>query len=153
MIRRRGRYSCVDPRHPEAAGVCDRGGEVQKRRDLFPEQRWAGGRLMPTGYLSCLRHMDVPNPQFGGQKPLRPDPVPVRNPRPPDGATGYPLTLLAEPMRYADGSLLLAADGGPLIDFDDPLAGATAGDVIGDDALPLQDAYGRPLGPDKWSGL
>ena len=85
-MKRRGRYSCVNPRHPEAAGVCDRGGEVQKRRDLHPEMQWAGGRLVPTGFLSCLRHMDVPNPQFGGPRRLRPDPVPVRNPRPPDGA-------------------------------------------------------------------
>ena len=87
MLHRRGRYSTVDRNHPEAAGVCDRGGEVQKLRDLMPEMRWSGGRLMPTGFLSCARHMDIPNPQFGGQRTIPRDPVPVRNPRPPDGAT------------------------------------------------------------------
>lgn len=116
MIKRRGRYSCVDPRHPEAAGVCDRGGEVQKRRDLHPEMQWSGGRLVPTGFLSCHRHMDVPNPQFGGQKPLRPDPVPVRNPRPPPADGPLPTHGNAGlPLLYADGVPLLAADGQPLL--------------------------------------
>lgn len=120
-MKRRGRYSCVDPRHPEAAGVCDRGGEVQKRRDLYPETRWAGGRLMPTGFLSCLRHMDEPNPQFGGHRPLRPDPVPVRDPRPPDGATRFPFAPVAEPMLYADGTPFIGVDGGPLLSLNSQL--------------------------------
>ena len=62
--------------------MCDRGGEVVRRSELQPEMRYAGGRLVRTGFLSCARHMDAPNPQFGGQRPLRPDPVPVRDPRP-----------------------------------------------------------------------
>lgn len=153
MIHRRGRYSCVDRCHPQAFGICDRGGEAQRRVDLFPEQHWTGGRLRPTGFLSCLRHMDVPNPQFGGQRPLRPDPVPVRNPRPPDGATSYPLRPGPEPMRYVDGSYMLTADGALMLSFDDPVFGTMAGDVQGAGDLPLQDAYGRPLGPDRWTGL
>jgi len=153
MLHRRGRYSTVDRNHPEAAGVCDRGGEVQKRRDLLPEMRWSGGKLVATGFLSCLRHMDIPNPQFGGQRPLPRDPVPVRNPRPPDGATSFPLAPSADLMRYADGSLMVGADGAPLLSFDDPLAAQTAGDLIGADGLPMQDAIGRPLGLANWMGL
>ena len=119
MLHRRGRYSTVDRNHPEAAGVCDRGGEVQKLRDLMPEMRWSGGRLMPTGFLSCARHMDIPNPQFGGQRTIPRDPVSVRNPRPPDGATGPAPLLSTGLLIYADGSPMLYADGSPVITVSD----------------------------------
>ncbi len=77
----RSRYRCVNPRDPEAAAVCDRGGEVVRRSDLSPEMRWAGGRLVPTGLLVCDRHRDTPNAQDRALH-LGPDPVPVREPRP-----------------------------------------------------------------------
>lgn len=82
-MNRFGSFGWVDPNHPEAAGICDRGGEVRKRRDLLPEMEWRGGRLVPNGFLVCRQHMDKPNPQLGGERPLKQDPVPVRNPRPP----------------------------------------------------------------------
>ena len=109
-MKRRGRYSCVDPRHPEAAGVCDRGGEVRRRRDLLPEMMWSGGKLIPTGFLSCRQHMDLPNPQFGGQRALPPDPVPVRDPRP----INDPPQFYQVPLLDAQGVPLLDATGSPL---------------------------------------
>ncbi len=75
------RYRCVDPNNPEAAAVCDRGGEVVRRSELRPEMRWSGDRLVPTGFLVCDRHRDRPNPQERARRP-RPDPEPVRDPRP-----------------------------------------------------------------------
>jgi hypothetical protein len=80
-MKRRGRYSCVDPRDPRAAGVCDRGGEVRRRSELRPEMRWAGNRLVETGFLVCAQHIDRPHPQ-DRVLILKPDPVPIRDPRP-----------------------------------------------------------------------
>ena len=78
------RFSCygdVDPGNPEAAGICDRGGEVRKRHELKPEMEWRGNRLVANGFLVCLHHMDKPQPQ-DRPRILPADPVPVRNPRP-----------------------------------------------------------------------
>lgn len=92
-MKRRGRYSTVNPRDPRAAGVCDRGGEVRRHSELQREMRWAGNRLVPTGFLCCAQHMDPPHPQ-DRTLILRADPVPILNPRPfvdmPDPATGGP---------------------------------------------------------------
>lgn len=74
-------YGVVDPTDPEAAARCDRGGEIVRRSQLAPQMAWRGDRLMPTGWLVCARHMDVPQPQ-DRTKRLTPDPVPVREPRP-----------------------------------------------------------------------
>jgi hypothetical protein len=80
-MARHGRYGAVNPRMPEAAAVCDRGGEVVKRSALIREMRWAGKQLVPTGFLCCARHIDPPHPQDYALV-LGPDPVPVRDPRP-----------------------------------------------------------------------
>lgn len=76
----RSKYGAVDPRNPEAAGRCDRGGEIRKLRELKPEMAWRGAALRPTGFLVCAQHMDVPQPQ-DMPKVLRCDPVPVADPR------------------------------------------------------------------------
>lgn len=86
-MSRRGRYSCVDPQNPRAAGVCDRGGEVRRHSELRREMRWAGNRLVPTGFLCCAQHIDMPHPQ-DRVLILPPDPVPVRDPRPMLDPTG-----------------------------------------------------------------
>ncbi len=87
-MKRFGRYGFVDRNNPEAAGVCDRGGEIRKLSELLPEMEWRGGRLVPNGFRVCRHHLDKPNPQIGGERPLPQDPVPVRNPRPPlDGTS------------------------------------------------------------------
>jgi hypothetical protein len=77
----RSRYTAVDPYNPEAAGRCDRGGEIRRRSELLREMRWAGNNLVPTGFFCCREHIDPPNPQ--DRIPMiGPDPVPVRDPRP-----------------------------------------------------------------------
>jgi hypothetical protein len=80
-MKRRGKYSCVNPLDPRAAGVCDRGGEVRRHAELKREMRWAGNRLVPTGFLVCAQHMDMPHP-LDRVMLLRPDPVPITDPRP-----------------------------------------------------------------------
>ncbi len=90
------RFSCygvVDPNDSEAAGVCDRGGEVRKRRELRPELAYRGDRLVETGFLVCDHHRDVPQPQDRARH-LPADPVPVRQPRP-DYDFQQPLALAA----------------------------------------------------------
>ena len=77
----RSRYGMVNPRHPEAAARCDRGGEIVKRSELTQEMFWAGNRLMPSGFLCCARHIDPAHPQ-DRIPPVCVDPVPVDNPRP-----------------------------------------------------------------------
>lgn len=144
MTHHRSRYGLVDRNHPEAAGVCDRGGEVRKRRELFPEMAYSGGRLSPTGFLSCLQHMDVPNPQFGGQRALRPDPAPVRNPRPPDGAAGpLPPPYAVQPQTLHDtrGNLLLDCAFDPLLDL--PAFEARLGSAADAAGAPLFDDNGN----------
>lgn len=80
-MARRSHYTCVDPQNPRAAGVCDRGGEVRPLTELKREMRWAGNRMVETGWLVCAHHMDAPHPQ--DRTLLLPaDPKPVRNPRP-----------------------------------------------------------------------
>ncbi len=80
MVARSG-YGAVDRNSPEAAGRCDRSGRIFKRRDLVEEMRWAGDRLVPTGFLVHPRYLDVPHPQDRLRR-LVPDPRPVSDPRP-----------------------------------------------------------------------
>ena len=91
----RSRYLCLDPSAPEAAGRCDRGGEVVPLSELAPQMRWAGDRLVATGWLVCPRHMDTPNAQ-DRPPPVSRDPDPVSDPRP----------LFDGPLAVADGALL-----------------------------------------------
>jgi hypothetical protein len=77
----RGKYGAVNPRDPEAYGVCDRGGEVRKLSELLWEMRWAGDRLVRNGFRCCAHHIDAPHPQ-DRKRPVYGDPQPVPNPRP-----------------------------------------------------------------------
>jgi hypothetical protein len=105
-VNRRGKYSCVDPLDPRAAGVCDRGGEVRRRSELQREMRWAGNRLVPTGFLCCPEHLDMPHPQ-DRVVILGPDPVPVRDPRPmPPASPALPADTLTDD----HGAPLLTSD-------------------------------------------
>jgi hypothetical protein len=103
----RGRYGAVSRRAPVAAAVCDRGGEVVKHSELRREMRWAGTRLVPTGFMCCPRHIDRPHPQDYALV-LRPDPVPVRDPRP-----MFDMPPPAPPDQILDNN------GLPLFDADD----------------------------------
>jgi hypothetical protein len=77
----RSQYGGVDPTNPEAAARCDRGGEVRRRSELKAEMIFAGGRLVPNGFLCCDQHIDRPFPQ-DALLVLPADPVPVIPSRP-----------------------------------------------------------------------
>jgi hypothetical protein len=110
MIRR-SKYGRVDPRNPEAAGRCDRGGEIRKRSELIPEMAWRGDVLRPNGFLVCRFHIDQPQDQDRA-KILRCDPVPVDDPR---------VNIDAQPVPPAPppgGDLVLTEGGGALLTED-----------------------------------
>lgn len=71
----------IDPRNPQAVGMCDRGAHVVLHKDLVKEMVYAGGKLVWNGLLVCRRHLDTPQPQDRPRAPRR-DPIPVRDPRP-----------------------------------------------------------------------
>lgn len=75
------RYPVVSRSNPEAAGVCDRGGEVVRHSQLRKEMVWRGKSLAWNGFMCCERHLDEPQPQ-DRTFILRADPVPIKNPRP-----------------------------------------------------------------------
>lgn len=77
----RSKYGTVDRRNPEAAGRCDRGGEIRKRSELQKEMVWAGNTLVWNGFYVCDKHRDPPHPQDRVVR-LKPDPMPIRDPRP-----------------------------------------------------------------------
>ena len=81
MARGFTRYRQPDPTNPEASAVCDRGGEVRKRSELQREMVYRGNRVVWSGFMVCRHHIDPPHPQ-DRTLVLRPDPVPVENPRP-----------------------------------------------------------------------
>jgi hypothetical protein len=128
MLRMRGHYSNVDRENPEAAAICDRGGEAVRHSELRREMHYAGGRLVWNGLLVCDRHRDVPNPQDGGLRVARNDPQPVANARP------QPVPVYQ--MTDADGAPVLEASGRPLLQPE----------AVVDEALPiLTDDLGNPL--------
>lgn len=110
---------------PHAAAICDGCGKPVKHKDLHKQMRYPGepgpsgagspelaanqrmsgpgggpgGSLTPlwTGFLVCLRCLDVPNEQYRYQN-LPPDPVPVVNARPDTNGTDYIETEASQPI-------------------------------------------------------
>ena len=150
------RFSCygvVDPGNPEAAGICDRGGEVRKRRELLPEMEWRGDRLAWNGFLVCRRHMDRPQPQDRARH-LPADPIPVRNPRPDldfvqPGATG---AGILDGVFITDGTQPANPTETAQLDVSVPdvqaLQGADGLGLTGADGAPLDGPDNGPLPPD-----
>lgn len=68
--------------NPEAAGICDRCGFMYSLADLPFQYEWTGAQLTNLGVRVCERCLDEPNQQ-NRPKFVPPDPVPVRQPRPP----------------------------------------------------------------------
>lgn len=81
-MARHSRYGYVDRCNPQAAGVCDRGGETRPLHELKWEVHWAGDRLVRNGLRVCAQHMDRPNPRERLVR-IRPETT-VRDPRPPE---------------------------------------------------------------------
>lgn len=74
----------IDEWAPQALAICDRTGFIFKRKDLVRQLEWRGNRLEWTGLLVGRPYLDEPNEQLR-PPPLKPDPVPVREPRLPQG--------------------------------------------------------------------
>ncbi len=74
----------IDEWGSEALAICDQTGFIFKRKDLVRQMQWRGNRLVWTGFLVGRPYLDVPNEQLR-PPPLKPDPVPVKEPRLPQG--------------------------------------------------------------------
>lgn len=74
----------TNPNDPHARALCDRCGANKQHRKLTMQMEYRGRRLASTGWLVCPRCLDTP---FTADIPpiLKPDPIPVRRPRPDDG--------------------------------------------------------------------
>ena len=82
MSNPKGKYVTIDPDRPVALGICDATGFVFKRTDLVKQMEWRGNSLQWTGYMVGRPYLDKPNEQL--RTPLlKPDPIPVKNPRGP----------------------------------------------------------------------
>lgn len=98
--RPKGKYVVIDPENPEAVGFCDKTGSPFLKKDLVKQMEWRGNSLQWTGALVGKPFVDKPNEQ--GRTPrLSEDPVPVKNPRPPQ-ANFYtePVSVKSEDERY-----------------------------------------------------
>lgn len=79
-IQYRNRYR-TSARDPEPIGACDNCFFLYQLDDLQPEKKMTGDHLTETGRLVCERCLDVPTEQ-DRTIILKPDPEPVRDPRP-----------------------------------------------------------------------
>jgi hypothetical protein len=79
-------YNRTNPRHPQAAGMCDRCGFVWPLRRLSKQFQWQGAKLIDTGLIVCPRDLDRPFEQYRVLI-LPGDPIPVTNPRPDPSVT------------------------------------------------------------------
>src|ERR1700727_2320818 len=84
--RPHGKHVIIDSSAPSALGICDYSGFVFLRKDLVRQMEWRGSALVWTGFYVGKPYLDQPNEQ--NRPPiLPPDPVPVRDPRLPQGST------------------------------------------------------------------
>lgn len=91
-----------DARDPRAIAICDGCGFLVQHSHLRMKKEYRGGSVpVPTGLMVCASCDDVPQPYFR-RLLLRPDPVPVRNPRPDYNPTNY---ILDE-----DGTQIIAGE-------------------------------------------
>jgi hypothetical protein len=93
-----GKHVRIDPNNPEAVGMCDRSGFLYMRKDLVKQMEWRGNDLVWTGFFVGRDQLDVPNQQ--SRTPiLKPDPVPVKDPRPPRYVDVLPPPKLLEELQ------------------------------------------------------
>ena len=79
-IKYKGKYVRIDPKNPNALGVCDDSGFVFNHKDLCKQMEWRGDNLVWTGLMKGRPYLDVPSEQNRPPKVNR-DPIPVANPR------------------------------------------------------------------------
>lgn len=98
------RFSASDPR---AIAICDGCGFLVQHNHLREQKDFRGGSTpVGLGIWVCASCQDQPQPYFSRQL-LRPDPVPVRNPRPDFNPSNDILTQ--------DGDRILAQDGDGIV--------------------------------------
>lgn len=77
-----GKHFKIDVRRPLGSALCDKTQFRMRHCDLVRQMEWYGNTLQWTGYMVGKWYVDRPNP--AGRVPiLKPDPVPLNNPRPP----------------------------------------------------------------------
>ncbi len=80
-LPRNGKYYSVNPRRPQAVGMCDLMGIRVNYNELVKQMEFRGTGLVWTGLWVAKRFMDKPNPQ--NLNPIvRLDPKPLQHPRP-----------------------------------------------------------------------
>lgn len=79
-MRMKGRIPYVDSNNPDAWGRCDKTGLPVMYASLRPQMEYIGETLQWTGLMVNEKDLDDPNPQLIPPR-LKPDPLPVRNPR------------------------------------------------------------------------
>lgn len=77
----KGRWVTINPQNPDAVARCDRSGQLCNHSDLVKQMDYRGTGLIWTGLYVNKYFLDVPNPQ-NLNPVIKPDPVPVQNPRP-----------------------------------------------------------------------
>ena len=111
-----GRGVRVSPSRPQAAAVCDRCGLWANHVDLVPQFEWQGNRLGRRGNLLVHRRcVDVPNASARPPR-LRPDGLPIRDPRPEPYAADALKVLGTEagvPLGTEAGAILIIDDVEP----------------------------------------
>jgi hypothetical protein len=105
--RKRRTKPRFDQRDPHAIAICDGCGFLVQHNHLREQRDYRGGSTpVPLGIWVCASCQDQPQPYFARQL-LRPDPVPVRNPRPDYNPSNDILTQ--------GGDNILAQDGGDIV--------------------------------------
>lgn len=77
----KGKRYKVDMRNPLGYGICDKTQFIMRHCDMVKQMEYMGNDLQWTGYMVGKWYADKPNPSL---RPviLKPDPVPLINPRP-----------------------------------------------------------------------
>ena len=78
----RGKRFKIDIRNPLRSALCDKTQLNMRHCDLVKQYEYYGDTLTWTGYMVGKWYVDKPNPSLRPVK-LKPDPVPLTNPRPP----------------------------------------------------------------------
>lgn len=76
-------FATLDPYNGDPIATCDRCGQAQNHSDLAFQYEYAGFDLINLRLLVCKRKcLDLPNPTLQAIV-LPPDPLPIKDPRPP----------------------------------------------------------------------
>ena len=103
MNRPHGKHVRIDSGAPSAVAMCDYTQMIFNRKDLVKQMEWRGNALIWTGFYVGRPYVDEPNQQL--RPPIYPpDPVPIKEPRLPQGNVPFTndFPALPEAQRLAD---------------------------------------------------